>query len=116
MSQLVYQMEFRRPHMTEALNRFYDRVQIAEKYFQKEGNCDWSYYQPAYQEFDFKKFDPSISMCDNLKNFANNANNMIMSFVCMDPSEVPRRTFNRWILMSTRIYGLAVDQANAGKC
>merc|ERR1712193_417913 len=48
LSQLVYQMEFRRPHMTKALNRFWDKVQITEEYFQSSGNCDWSYSSPNY--------------------------------------------------------------------
>jgi len=110
LSQLVYQMDFRRPHMTKALNRFWDKVQITEDYFQSSGNCDWSYSYPNYQIFDFKDFDETVSMCSNLRNFARNAEQFIENFVCMDEHEVPRRTFNKWLKMGSNIHGIAENK------
>jgi len=111
LSQLVYQMEFRRPHMTKALTRFWDKVQITEEYFQTSGNCDWSYSTPTYETFDFKDFDESVLICANLRNFANNAKQFIENFVCMDEHEVPRRTFNRWLKMADKIEQIAEEKS-----
>ena len=107
LNQLVYQMTMERPHMTKALNRFWDKVQITEEYFQSSGNCDWSYSTPNYQTFEFKNFDETVSQCANLRNFANNAKQFVENFVCMDGHEVSRRTFNRWMKMGDKISHLA---------
>jgi len=115
LSQLVYQMEFRRPFMTKALNRFWEKIQITEEYFQTSGNCDWSYSTPTYQNFDFKDFDETVPMCSNLRNFANNAKQFIENFVCMDEHEVPKRTFNRWLKFADKIDQIAIEQ-NSNFC
>ncbi|CBY07560.1 unnamed protein product [Oikopleura dioica] len=108
-SQLVYQMEFERPFMIKALNRYWEKIQVTDEYFQTSGNCDWVGNTPKYQTFDFKDFDASETLCTNLRNFANNAQQFVLNFVCMDNHEVPKRTFNRWMKMGSNIHRIAAD-------
>lgn len=116
LSHLLYQMEFRRPHMIYALRRFWDKILITEEYFQISGSCDWSYSTPTYQTFEFKTFDEDVSQCENLENFANNAEQFFESFVCMDEHEVPKRTFVRWMKMVNNIHNLVDRKSSQNIC
>merc|ERR1712127_312918 len=115
-NRIRYQMKFHRPHMVYALSRFWEKVKITEEYFQTSGSCDWSYSTPTYQTFDFKDFDENVSQCENLANFANNAEQFIESFVCMDEHEVPKRTFRRWMKMASNIRRLADAKSSQNIC
>ena len=93
--------------MSKALVRFWSNIQIAEDFFQTEGECEWDHYKPQYNTFDFKEFDDSASKCENLNNFALNANAFLNNFVCMDGHELPKRTWRKWKISASKIFDIA---------
>ena len=103
-------MEVKQSRRLTAITRFWNNVQIVEKYFQTEGAC--SENAPKYEHFDFKTFDSQKSMCTNLDNFAENARQVFDNFVCMDDHETPKRTLKKWNKMADKINRISANIEN----
>jgi len=101
LAQLEYQMEIIRPKRLKFLHRAWDHVQIDEAYYQSEGDCNNG--ATNFAGFPFKEFDESATICDNLENFASNAQQFFDNFVCMDNHEKPNITMAKWQRKAAKI-------------